>query len=56
MALIIKSEAKTIIAPALRVLRGAFYLSRKFLGEFLILPEKYGGYGIKEFHTALVVT
>ena len=54
MALIPKSEVKKIMAPDLRVLRGAFYLSRTFSGELLRLPEKYGGYGIKELHAALI--
>ena len=40
--------------PALRVLKGTFYLSRTFSGELLRLPEKYRGYGIKVLHAELV--
>ena len=54
MALIKNSEAKKIMVPALRVLRGAFYLRRTFSGELLRPPEIYGGYGIKELHAASV--
>ena len=42
------------MAPDLRVLRGSLYLSRTFSGDLLHLPERYGGYGIKELYTASV--
>ena len=54
MALVSEEESKKIMAPALRVLRGALFLGRTFSGAILKLPEKYGGYDIKDLYTASV--
>ena len=53
--MISEEEARKIMAPALRVLKGAMYLSRTFSGALLRLPEKYGGYGIKDLFSASVL-
>ena len=55
LSLITKGEARRIMAPALSVLKSSKFLSRTFSGDLLRLPDRYGGYGVKDLYVSSVI-